>query len=114
MCLPEEVSAGRAVIEEAASAAGRTISPEHYGVSIGYGRGPLSDHRRAQLAARSKNRSAEAIADLVPTSLDELRSLIERYLEAGASKFVVRPMDPPAQWRRELEELTEAVGGLQT
>lgn len=110
-CTPDEVASGRRVIEETAAAAGRSISPEHFGVSIGYGRGPLSDHRRAQLAERAKGRSVD---ELVPSGLGALRALIERYVEAGASKFVVRPIDPPQDWRRELDDLAGAVGDLQT
>src|SRR6266496_2088798 len=38
LCTPEEAAAGRVVIEEAAARAGRSISSEHFGVSIGYAR----------------------------------------------------------------------------
>jgi len=38
-----------------------------------------------------------------------LRSLIERYIEVGFSKFVVRPLVAPPSWRAELEDLA---GGL--
>lgn len=110
-CTPAEVASGRRIIEETAAGAGRAVSPEHFGVSIGYGRGPLSDHRRAQLAQRARGRPVD---ELVPSGLAALRSLIERYVEAGASKFVVRPIDPPADWRRELDDLAGAVGDLQT
>src|SRR5215475_1788921 len=41
LCTPEEAAAGRIVIEEAAARAGRAISPEHFGVSIGYARTPI-------------------------------------------------------------------------
>ena len=36
LCTPDEAAAGRVVIEEAAAAAGRSISGEHFGMSIGY------------------------------------------------------------------------------
>jgi len=32
----------------------------------------------------------------------------------GFSKFVLRPVVPPASWREELETLAAAVGDLQT
>ena len=32
--------------------------------------------------------------------LGGLRAMIERFLDVGFSKFVVRPMAPPASWRR--------------
>jgi hypothetical protein len=43
-----------------------------------------------------------------------LRQKLEQFLEVGFSKFVVRPMAPPAEWRNELEGLAGAVGDLQT
>jgi hypothetical protein len=46
--------------------------------------------------------------------LPALRQLIERFIGVGFSKFVVRPVAPPASWRAELEALSAAVGDLQT
>jgi hypothetical protein len=43
-----------------------------------------------------------------------LRAMIERFLEAGFSKFIVRPLGPPADWRAELDVLAAGVGHLQT
>ena len=43
-----------------------------------------------------------------------LRQKLEQFLEVGFSKFVVRPMAPPGEWRRELDDLADAVGDLQT
>src|SRR5664280_2008035 len=42
-----------------------------------------------------------------------LRSMIERFLEVGFSKFVVRPLESPGSWRAELEALASAVLDLQ-
>src|SRR3989440_1032884 len=41
LCTPEEAAAGRVVIEDAAATAGRSISGEHFGMSIGYASVPL-------------------------------------------------------------------------
>jgi probable F420-dependent oxidoreductase len=111
MCTPAEAGAGRAVVEAAATAAGRAISPEHFGVSIGYARAELDDATAAALAVRARGRP---LADVVPVGTGALRDLVGRYLAVGFSKFVVRPLAPPADWRRELEELAGAVGDLQT
>jgi probable F420-dependent oxidoreductase len=111
MCTPTEGSAGREVIEEAAAQAGRTISPEHFGVSIGYATSPLDDRLREALSANAKGRPLGA---LVPTGLPQLAELLGRFIEQGFSKFVVRPIVSPEHWRKELEALAEAVGGLQT
>jgi hypothetical protein len=50
----------------------------------------------------------------VPVGFDELRRFVERFIAVGFSKFVVRPLSPPASWRSELEEVAAAVGDLQT
>jgi probable F420-dependent oxidoreductase len=105
MCTPDEVAAGRVVIEEAAAEAGRTIDPEHYGMSIGYIRGDVSP-RLGRLATR---RSDAELMELVPNGTKALRTLLERYIDVGFSKFVVRPLVEPPSWRAELEDLA---GGL--
>jgi len=46
--------------------------------------------------------------------LPALRQLIERFIAAGFSKFVVRPVAAPTSWRAELEALSAAIGHLQT
>jgi probable F420-dependent oxidoreductase len=109
LCTPEEAAAGRVVIEEAAGRAGRTISPEHFGVSIGYARTPIDPATARTMTAR-RPRSVE----LTPVGLPAVRELIERFVAVGFSKFVVRPIVPPASWRAELESLAAAVGDLQT
>jgi len=109
MCTPDEVAAGRRVIEETAAAAGRSIDPEHYGMSIGYIRGDVSP-RMGRLATP---RTDAEVAELVPNGTKALRTLIERYIEVGFSKFVVRPLVTPASWRAELEDLADGVLDLQ-
>ena len=109
LCTPEEAAAGRVVIEEAAAKSGRSISGEHFGMSIGYAREPI-DPATARVMAARRPRSLE----LTPVGLPALRQLIERFIGVGFSKFVVRPVVPPASWRAELEALAGAVGHLQT
>ena len=109
LCTPEEAAAGRVVIEEAAAKAGRSISGEHFGMSIGYASKPIDPATARTMAAR-RPRSLE----LTPVGLPALRQLIERFLAVGFSKFVLRPVAPPASWRAELDALAGAVGDLQT
>src|SRR5262252_10253509 len=109
LCTPEEAAAGRVVIEEAAAKAERTISPEHFGMSIGYARVPI-DPATARVMTARRPRSLE----LTPVGLPAVRKLIERFIAVGFSKFVLRPVVPPASWREELETLAAAVGDLQT
>ena len=109
LCTPQEAAAGRVVIEEAASKAGRTISGEHFGMSIGYATAPID----ARTAERLKARNSRAI-DLTPVGLPALREKLEAFIDVGFSKFVVRPIVAPKSWRAELEALATAVGSLQT
>ena len=110
-CTPAEVAAGRRIVEEAAAAAGRTISPEHFGVSIGYARAPLAPEVAAAVAARGRGNPPEA---LVPVGLGALRRQIEEFIAVGFSKFVVRPIGPAPSWPEELADLAAALGDLQT
>ena len=109
LCTPEEAAAGRVVIEEAAAKAGRSISGEHFGVSIGYAREPI-DPATARMMTARRPRALE----LTPVGLPALRQLMKRFIGVGFSKFVVRPVAPPTSWRAELEALSAAVGDLQT
>jgi len=109
LCTPEEAAAGRVVIDEAAARAGRSISGEHFGVSIGYAVKPIDpDTARVMVARRPR------ALELTPVGLPALRERIERFIDVGFSKFVVRPVVTPASWRLELEDLAAAVGDLQT
>jgi probable F420-dependent oxidoreductase len=111
LCTPEEALAGKAVIDEAAEEAGRRIDPEHFGMSVGYRRRPPSDEARTAFARRDRGRHT---IDLQPVGFAALREALESYIAVGFSKFVLRPLDPPADWASELGELDEAVGDLQS
>jgi probable F420-dependent oxidoreductase len=123
LCTPAEAAAGRGVIEDVAARAGRRIDPEHFGVSIGYTRGDPPEQLLRRVAARhaiasgTGNRDASEavdVADLVPNGVDGLRGLIERFVDVGFSKFVVRPVVPPTSFREELKALADGVLDLQT
>jgi probable F420-dependent oxidoreductase len=109
LCTPEEAKAGRVVIEEAAAKAGRSISSEHFGMSIGYATAPIDPATARTMAAR-RPRSLE----LTPVGWPALRDKVERFIDVGFSKFVVRPIVAPKSWRAELDALSAAVGDLQS
>jgi alkanesulfonate monooxygenase SsuD/methylene tetrahydromethanopterin reductase-like flavin-dependent oxidoreductase (luciferase family) len=109
LCTPAEAAAGREAIEAAAARAARSISPEHFGMSIGYASAPLDEAAARTLAAR-RPRALE----LTPVGYPALRTTIEQFIAVGFSKFVVRPVITPRSWRAELEALADAVGDLQT
>jgi len=109
LCTPEEAAAGRVVIETAAAKAGRSISPEHFGMSIGYATAPIEGAAAQRLTARSPR-----ALELTPVGLPALRKKLESFIAVGFSKFVVRPIVPPRSWRAELGAVADAVGDLQT
>ena len=109
LCTPEEAAAGRTVIDEAAGRAGRTISREHFGMSIGYATTPIDPATARTMTAR-RPRSVE----LTPVGLPAVREKLQRFIDVGFSKFVLRPIAAPTSWRTELEALAGAVGDLQT
>jgi probable F420-dependent oxidoreductase len=112
-CTPAEAAAARASIEAAATAAGRVVDPEHFGISIGYAHAPLDDEQLARLRRRLGGRDVDP-RELLPVGYPALRAVIEAHIDAGLSKFVLRPNFSPASWREELTELAAAVGDLQT
>jgi probable F420-dependent oxidoreductase len=113
-CTPEDARAGKLEIDRVAAEHGRSISPEHFGVSLAYAPEgtDLGTLASSPLARRARGRPLE---DIIPVGLTGLRKTIERFLEVGFSKFVVRPMAGPDDgWPAELERLAGTVGALQT
>jgi probable F420-dependent oxidoreductase len=112
-CTPEQAAAARSAINEAARQAGRSLDPEHFGVSIGYTHQPLDDRQLAALAARTRGRDIDP-RTLVPVGYDALRAALQAFIDVGMSKFVVRPMSVRGSWREELTGLADGVLSLQT
>jgi len=108
---PADVAKDRQIIEEVAASSQRQIDPEHYGVSIGYSQEPLPVPLRTALQARARR---DDLTELVPESLSQVRDLLQRYVEVGFSKFVLRPLQSVVSWDKELELLAHGVGDLQT
>ncbi len=111
MCTPAEVARGREIIDSAAAKAGRQISDEHFGVSIGYFASGYPEGVSERLKSRLGDRTLE---DVVPARRDLVPQLLERFLEVGFSKFVLRPLEPIPSWDEELALLGPLVVGLQT
>ena len=117
---PRRAGEIRAGIQAEAAAAGRTIDPEHFGLSIGYAR----DEQSLEAAARTRLRAIRPRrpdldpgvdpADLVPVGREALRGLIGQLIDEGLSKFVVRPVGPVDDWDTELDWLAEALLDRQT
>lgn len=106
---PDQARAHRATIEAAAAEAGRTIDADHFGISIPYARQALDDDVVAATMARADGRRC----DILPIGPEELTSLLHRHVEAGLSKFVLRPMALSDGWDAELDYLAEHALPLQ-
>jgi probable F420-dependent oxidoreductase len=88
---PAEAGVAVGVIQAAAAEAGRVVDPDHFGLSIPVALAGLP----GPLAASIRRRRPEADpATLVAAGWDGARALIEQHVEAGLSKFVVRPAGP--------------------
>lgn len=111
-CSPAEAEEGRAIVEDAADAAGRAIDPEHYGALVIYNRGggPLPE-RLAQLV--TMRRPGTDPAEIIPSGTAELRRQLERFVDVGFSKFVVVPTGDPPSWDDEIAELATEVLPIQ-
>lgn len=109
-CTVDEVRDGIATIGQVADQHDRAIDPEHFGVLIAYRHGPVPDELLAFIA---KRRPGLDPGELVPTQ-DQLPALMERYIEAGASKFVVLPLVEPPEWTEHLESLAATTLVLET
>jgi probable F420-dependent oxidoreductase len=90
---PAEARDAVAVIQEAAADAGRMVDPDHFGLSLPVALdgvpGPL-------LAAIARRRPGADPATLVPSGWPAARQMIEEYVAAGLTKFVIRPASPSA------------------
>lgn len=108
---PAEAGRARAQIQLAAADAGREVDPEHFGMSIAYARAEPD----AELLRTTHERRPEIDPrELIAVGADGLRSLLERYIDVGLSKFVVRPGTPVGSWTAEAEWLAGAILDLQT
>jgi alkanesulfonate monooxygenase SsuD/methylene tetrahydromethanopterin reductase-like flavin-dependent oxidoreductase (luciferase family) len=108
---PDEAAAGRLTVERHAAEAGRTIDVEHHGTSMPYARSPLPDARVSAVRAR---RIDGDLTDILPVGADELVDLIRRHVDAGLSKFVLRPLDPADDLAADLTWLADVVLPHQT
>ncbi|MGH9041956.1 MAG: LLM class flavin-dependent oxidoreductase [Acidimicrobiia bacterium] len=107
---PAEAREGRAVVEAEAERAGRRIDSEHFGVSVAYADGEIPPGLVASIAKRRPDTDPSA---LIPSGLEAAVALLERYVDAGFSKFVVRPARSPADWPAALAEMAAALLPLQ-
>jgi probable F420-dependent oxidoreductase len=85
---PAESGQARRAIIAAAEEAGREIEPDHYGINLAVGNGDLP---APVLAAIRKRRPDLDPAELVAADWPTLHRRLDDYIEAGLTKFVIRP-----------------------
>ena len=108
---PDDVARGRAEIEKVADKHDRMIEPGHFGALVPYAPdGPIPD-AMADLVQR--RRPGTDVNDVVAEGFKKLGPLLERFVEAGASKFVVVPVTEPVNWDDHVAELADAVHPLE-
>ncbi|WP_432852577.1 TIGR03854 family LLM class F420-dependent oxidoreductase [Amycolatopsis sp. CA-161197] len=106
---PEQARAARIAIQDAAAEAGREIEPDHFGLSLLVASEGMPD-RMLEVAA--KRRPGTPVTELVATSWAEARRLLEQHIDAGLSKFVIRP-GHSGDYRRFLDGLHRELLPLQ-
>ncbi len=86
---PAEARLGREQIEEAAAEAGRVVEPDHFGINLAVSEGGLP----AELLDVIRRRRPDVDpAELVADGWSQLHRMIDGYLAAGLTKFVIRPV----------------------
>lgn len=110
---PAEAARGRATIARRAAELGRHIDPEHFGISVPVASSEPEEGAVAALRARRADRDLEQVLAI---GADGLRALVHAHLDAGLSKFVLRPLaalDADCDWRAELAWWADTVLPLQ-
>ncbi len=108
---PGEAGRAREQIQLAAARVGREVDREHFGMSIAY---VHTEPDPELLRATQKRRPDLDPSALIPVGAEALRSLVQQYIDAGLSKFVLRPGAPVRSWTAEAEWLAGAILDLQT
>jgi probable F420-dependent oxidoreductase len=108
---PEEAGLGRAAIEASAAAAGREVEADHYGISLAVATEGIP---AAMIASVRERRPDADPASLVAASWPDAQRMIEAYVAAGLTKFVVRPAGAVPAVGRFLDQFVSEMLPLQT
>ena len=113
---PAEAADCRVQIEAAAADAGRAIEDDHYGTNLLFVPDGVDEDAAAAVVARAAGRRPELPdADrLVPRGWAATRAEIGRFVDAGITKFVVRPAVEVGSRRDFLDRFVDELLPLQT
>ena len=89
---PAMVADGIQVVTDTAAEHGRVIDPEHFGALVPFVHDSLPDRFAARLRTRQPDLDPR---EIVAQGVTGLRPRLEAFVSAGASKFVVFPLDEP-------------------
>jgi probable F420-dependent oxidoreductase len=107
---PSEVVAGIAVIRAHAAEVGREIPEDHYGVLV-----PFCFARDSEEALRVVGPFIRRRQDILPTEYsalgtpEQVRLKLKEFVDAGATKFVMRPYGPKETHAEQVRMLAEEV-----
>jgi probable F420-dependent oxidoreductase len=108
---PAEAAAGIEAINSAAAGAGRSIDPEHFGISLQVALDALPPARVAAIRARRPDLDP---AEVIPVGWEAARRTIASFVAVGVSKFVLYPAVPPASLHPFLDAFADEIMPLQT
>jgi probable F420-dependent oxidoreductase len=108
---PEDVGEGRQIVFETADQHGREIEEDHIGVMLSYYIAPDGQDATAKAAPYvTRNRPDVPFTDYSAVgTTEQIAEMIQRYVEAGASKFVVRPLCSSEESMAQLEMMGQEI-----
>lgn len=108
---PAEVADGVRQIKEYAAQSDRELEEDHYGVLLSYYIAGSAAEALAAVAGRMVRRRADAPVEEYSAfgTPDDCIRMIRRYIDAGAAKFVLRPVCRPDEMFEQLELLGREV-----
>ncbi len=107
---PATVADGIRIVDEAAADAGRAIDREHFGALVPFVHGALPERFAERLRTQQPDVDP---GDVVAQGVRGLAARLAEFVDAGASKFVVFPLDEPTPvgpsetdaWRATIEDV---------
>ena len=104
---PEEAGDGVARINSFAAEYGREIDEDHFGALFSYCFADTPERARELAAPYLLRRRADVDHQALSAfgTPEDVRNLIDRFIEAGVTKFVARPACPPELMMDQLEAL---------
>jgi probable F420-dependent oxidoreductase len=113
---PAEVALGIEAICAYAHEVGRDIPDDHYGVLVPYCIASRAEEAEKIAGPSIRRRQELAVRDYCGLgTAEQVSEKLREYIDAGATKFVMRPYGPQESLRRQVEMLAkEVIPALQT